>query len=528
MDKLLQCPNHRLTSTQILNFARALHEPHRSQLYAQTKEEGMPYEKFSKIAVDLVGFLQEANYCHYWKDMQKGGRWKKRTVVGSIKGKASLLVSFEGGVVEELAYEDIDYGLEDTRSNQMAEGTIRLLQPTREGDKEEEEAEEGVEAEDVAPTGVIEKVAITREVGVTVPRKVDVVPPLQEEEEGMDEIRWYKFGYGGGANGKDVLKGFEKGGSCLGETPPWKQPGKSPACSTAEDLLRAHLLLQTDGHLSAWRLLGVNLQHRQPFRSEVDGLVGELRPNLVDQVLPVSHVHQQASKQQHMAGGNPTGLSPLSSLYDQTGIDDGNGLFLWLFMHRASLCQDLQCPSIQAAISHLALVDEGVWRSSESNDEVAISLFLALQNRIERALVGLSYVRFGDFFVRCKPAAGVDLPPRGVLPPEMTEEDLSVLRYRRGCWSQPEHVLTSQCRSKVSGGGSIVELAKNPCTQVRLTRFAKKVVPPCVDKQVPLLDPVVRRRRIRRGAIRVLVAKLGVGLVAADEAAPQVVVDLEG
>ncbi|GBG62993.1 hypothetical protein CBR_g34693 [Chara braunii] len=82
--------------------------------------------------------------------------------------------------------------------------------------------------------------------------------------------------------------------------------------------------------------------------------------------------------------------------------------------------------------------------------------------------------------------------------------------------------------SKVSGGGSIVELAKKPYTQVRITRYAKKVLPPRVDKQVPLLDPVVRRRQIRRGAIRVLVAKLGVGLVAVDEAVLQVIVDLEG
>ncbi|GBG91460.1 hypothetical protein CBR_g52415 [Chara braunii] len=82
--------------------------------------------------------------------------------------------------------------------------------------------------------------------------------------------------------------------------------------------------------------------------------------------------------------------------------------------------------------------------------------------------------------------------------------------------------------SKMSSSGSVVELAKKPCTQVRITRYAKKVFPPRVDKQVPLLDPVVRRSRIRRGAIRVLVAKLGVGLVAADEVVPQVVVDLEG
>ncbi|GBG42305.1 hypothetical protein CBR_g75742, partial [Chara braunii] len=113
MDEFLQCVEHGLTPTQILNnFARALPDPLRTQLYPRTKEEGMTYEKFNKIAIDHAGFLAEANYCHYWKDLQAGKKWQNRTISGNIPGKDNLLLTFEEGGVETLSYDQIDYGLE--------------------------------------------------------------------------------------------------------------------------------------------------------------------------------------------------------------------------------------------------------------------------------------------------------------------------------------------------------------------------------------------------------------------------------
>ncbi|GBG79780.1 hypothetical protein CBR_g30042 [Chara braunii] len=169
MDELLQCPDHGPTPTQILNnFARVMPDPLRTTLYPCTKEDDMTYERLSKIAVDQVGFLMEAN-C--WKDLQKGGRRKNKTIAGGIEGNDSLLVRFEGGGVEALSNKNIDYGLEEPNINQVAQ----------QGDREQEEADEEVEEEDVAPKGVVAKVAITREVGVMVPRKVDAAPPQVED-----------------------------------------------------------------------------------------------------------------------------------------------------------------------------------------------------------------------------------------------------------------------------------------------------------------------------------------------------------
>ncbi|GBG80285.1 hypothetical protein CBR_g30652 [Chara braunii] len=111
-DELLQCAEHGLTPTQILNnFARALPDPLCTQLYPRTKEEGMTYEKSSKIAIDHAGFLAEANYCHYSKDLQAGKKWQNCTILGNIPWKDNLLLTFEEGV-ETFSYDRIDYGLE--------------------------------------------------------------------------------------------------------------------------------------------------------------------------------------------------------------------------------------------------------------------------------------------------------------------------------------------------------------------------------------------------------------------------------
>ncbi|GBG63250.1 hypothetical protein CBR_g37336 [Chara braunii] len=138
-------------------------EPLKTQLYSQTKEEGMTYEKFSKIAVDHAGFLQEAQYCHYWKDLQAGKKWKDQTISGNIVGKDNLLVTFEGGL-ESLTSDQIDYGLEEDSNNHLAQGgDYAAVLPAGEDDREdeavveEEEVATEVEEEDPPPRGVVAK-----------------------------------------------------------------------------------------------------------------------------------------------------------------------------------------------------------------------------------------------------------------------------------------------------------------------------------------------------------------------------------
>ncbi|KAK1311604.1 Mediator of RNA polymerase II transcription subunit 13 [Acorus calamus] len=71
---------------------------------------------------------------------------------------------------------------------------------------------------------------------------------------------------------------------------------------------------------------------------------------------------------------------------------------LWLFLpgRHSSIVG-----SAQAAVSKLRIVGAGIWSAPGDSEEIASALSQALRNRIERALRGVSYVRFGDVFVKC-------------------------------------------------------------------------------------------------------------------------------
>ncbi|GBG88350.1 hypothetical protein CBR_g47048 [Chara braunii] len=191
MDELLQCVEHGLTTTQILNnVARALPDRLRTRLYPRTKEEGMTYEKFSKIALDHAGFLAEANYCHYWKDLQAGKKWQNRTISGSIPRKDNLLLTFEEGGVETLFYDQIDYGLEGDAHNGsvVQEGDYAAVAARGEGRQGRGHGRgrggRGRGGRGPDTRGVVAKEATTWEEGAMVPRKVSEDPtPHGEEEE---------------------------------------------------------------------------------------------------------------------------------------------------------------------------------------------------------------------------------------------------------------------------------------------------------------------------------------------------------
>ncbi|KAL9455446.1 hypothetical protein AB3S75_010799 [Citrus x aurantiifolia] len=74
---------------------------------------------------------------------------------------------------------------------------------------------------------------------------------------------------------------------------------------------------------------------------------------------------------------------------------------LWLFLpgRRSSVAE-----TAQAAVSRLRVVASGLWVAPGDSEEVAAALSQALRNCIERALIGLSYLRFGDVFSKYQPS----------------------------------------------------------------------------------------------------------------------------
>ncbi|KAA0055715.1 mediator of RNA polymerase II transcription subunit 13 [Cucumis melo var. makuwa] len=83
---------------------------------------------------------------------------------------------------------------------------------------------------------------------------------------------------------------------------------------------------------------------------------------------------------------------------------------LWLFLpgRHSSVVE-----TAQAAVSKLRVVASGLWISPGDSEEVAAALSQALRNCIERALTGLSYMRFGDVFTKYHHMQSEDLFRRG-------------------------------------------------------------------------------------------------------------------
>ncbi|GAB2276919.1 hypothetical protein Dimus_011628 [Dionaea muscipula] len=86
---------------------------------------------------------------------------------------------------------------------------------------------------------------------------------------------------------------------------------------------------------------------------------------------------------------------------------------LWLFLPGRHLSI---AETALAATSGLRVVASGLWVAPGESQEVATALSQALRNRIERALVGLSYVRFGDAFLRCHSYSRSEEPFRKAQP----------------------------------------------------------------------------------------------------------------
>ncbi|KAG0582832.1 hypothetical protein KC19_3G089700 [Ceratodon purpureus] len=71
---------------------------------------------------------------------------------------------------------------------------------------------------------------------------------------------------------------------------------------------------------------------------------------------------------------------------------------LWLFIPGR---HDTLNPLVQRSISGLKVVGSGLWRVPGECTEIGYALDQALRNRIEKGFKSVSYVRFGDVFVKC-------------------------------------------------------------------------------------------------------------------------------
>ncbi|KAJ7964650.1 Mediator of RNA polymerase II transcription subunit 13 [Quillaja saponaria] len=83
---------------------------------------------------------------------------------------------------------------------------------------------------------------------------------------------------------------------------------------------------------------------------------------------------------------------------------------LWLFLPGRHLSVD---EAAQPVVSRLRVVASGHWLAPGDSEEVSAALSQALRSCIERELIGLSYMRFGDVFSKCHPSKSEELFRRG-------------------------------------------------------------------------------------------------------------------
>ncbi|CAN0858197.1 Mediator of RNA polymerase II transcription subunit 13 [Linum grandiflorum] len=83
---------------------------------------------------------------------------------------------------------------------------------------------------------------------------------------------------------------------------------------------------------------------------------------------------------------------------------------LWLFLpgHHASVVE-----RAQSAVAKLRVVASGIWVAPGDSEEVSSALSQSLRNRIEKALLGASYMRYGDVFSKHRPRQTEALYRRG-------------------------------------------------------------------------------------------------------------------
>ncbi|GBG64458.1 hypothetical protein CBR_g44342 [Chara braunii] len=116
MDELIAVPDHGVTDTQLVGlFYRAIPEALRGHFFAKSEDPATTYDSLSR---EVVAFeAKSASVSTFWhKDLDKGKQWKGRTISGQVKTKDSLVLTLDEGSVDEIPYDQIEWGLEEDDS----------------------------------------------------------------------------------------------------------------------------------------------------------------------------------------------------------------------------------------------------------------------------------------------------------------------------------------------------------------------------------------------------------------------------
>ncbi|GBG64146.1 hypothetical protein CBR_g40845 [Chara braunii] len=116
MEELVAVPDHGVTDTQLVAlFYRAMPEAFRGHFFAKSEDPATTYDSLSR---EVVAFeAKSVSVSIFWhKDLDKGKQWEGRTISGQVKTKDSLVLTLDEGSVDEIPYDQIEWGLEEEDS----------------------------------------------------------------------------------------------------------------------------------------------------------------------------------------------------------------------------------------------------------------------------------------------------------------------------------------------------------------------------------------------------------------------------
>ncbi|GBG59565.1 hypothetical protein CBR_g49825 [Chara braunii] len=198
MDDLVAIPDHGVTETQLINlFYRAMPEPLQGHFFHKTQHANITYDALSReVVLFEAKSMRVSTFWH--KDLDKGKKWKGRTISGQVRAKDHLILTLDEGGTDEVPYSQIEWGLAE-----------ELLSRLEGGRKVEEARAKGAGpwvVEVRVHRGLAVKGTVKREVGVKVPRRIaqglvdrcsaEVEGHLRDEEVGtqvLEKLREANF-----------------------------------------------------------------------------------------------------------------------------------------------------------------------------------------------------------------------------------------------------------------------------------------------------------------------------------------------
>ncbi|GBG80912.1 hypothetical protein CBR_g31468 [Chara braunii] len=117
VDDLVVVPDHGVTEPQLVQlFYRAMPEPLRGHFFEKSQQADITYDVLSREVVLYESkSMPVSTFWH--KDLDKGKKWKGRTISGQVRAKDHMILTLEEGGRDEIPYSEIEWGLEEDDSS---------------------------------------------------------------------------------------------------------------------------------------------------------------------------------------------------------------------------------------------------------------------------------------------------------------------------------------------------------------------------------------------------------------------------